>query len=214
MCKNFISFEGGEGAGKTTQAKLLQKSFNKIKVDSILTREPGGTPNSEKIRSLIVNKNNYDFLPETELLLVYAARYEHLKRTILPNLKKKIVICDRFYYSTLCYQIIANKISHKKLKILHNTFCDNIMPGTTIFININARKGVSRSLKEKNNETKFENKEIEFHNKINNEFLKLSKKKSNNLKIDGDKDIKDIHHNIIDFLNKKKITKINIPYSI
>ena len=98
----FIVFEGLDGSGKTTQLKLLGNSLKKIKKDFFLTREPGGTHFSEMIRNILVQKNINEISPNTELLLIYAARYEHIKNKILPNLKKRIVICDRFYYSTFC----------------------------------------------------------------------------------------------------------------
>ena len=86
--KKFITFEGGEGSGKSTQSKLLSKSLQKINEKNFLTREPGGTEVSEKIRNLLVRKSKIDLLPETELLLIYAARHEHVKKKIIPNLKK------------------------------------------------------------------------------------------------------------------------------
>ena len=94
--KKFISFEGGEGVGKTTQSKLLSKSLKSINEKYIITREPGGTRESEIIRDLIVNNKYKNFLPETELLLIYAARHEHVKKLLIPTLKKNNVICDRF----------------------------------------------------------------------------------------------------------------------
>ena len=122
--KKFISFEGGEGVGKTTQSNLLSKSIKSIEEECIITREPGGTKESEIIRDLIVNYKYKSFLPETELLLIYAARHEHVKNLLIPSLKKN-VICDRYIHSTICYQIIINKII-KKLKFLHKEFAYNL----------------------------------------------------------------------------------------
>ena len=111
MVEKFVTFEGGEGCGKSTQIKLLSKSLKKIGENHILTREPGGTKISEKIRNLLVKEKNQKLFPETELLLIYAARHEHLKQIIMPNLKKKkIVICYRLFYSKYSYQIIDNNI--------------------------------------------------------------------------------------------------------
>lgn len=87
--KYFITFEGGEGSGKSTQATLLSRSLSKVKEKNILTREPGGTIFSEKIRRLLVNKNKYDISSDTELLLIYASRHEHLREKVIPSLKKK-----------------------------------------------------------------------------------------------------------------------------
>ena len=90
----FVSIEGGEGVGKSSQANYLSKSLKKIKEKNIITREPGGTKEAEIIRSLIVNEKYSNFLPETELLLIYASRHEHLSKLIIPTLKTKTVICE------------------------------------------------------------------------------------------------------------------------
>ena len=147
--KKFISFEGGEGAGKTTQIKKLSKCLQKNNIDFFLTREPGGNNTSEKIRKLILNKQNF-FLPESELLLICAARHEHVKKTILPNLKKRTVVCDRFVYSTICYQVLMNKIPLNIFKYLHKHFSQNLFPDITFYLDINPEKGVSRAKKKIN----------------------------------------------------------------
>ena len=87
--KKFITFEGGEGSGKTTQCKLLSNSLLKINEENMLTREPGGTVFSEKIRKILVNNNQLDLTVDSEILLIYAARHDHLKKVIIPSLRKK-----------------------------------------------------------------------------------------------------------------------------
>ncbi len=212
--KKFISFEGGEGVGKTTQTRLLSESMNLISEKSIITREPGGTKESELIRDLIVNDNFKNFLPETELLLIYASRHEHVSKLIIPSLKKKNVICDRFIHSTMCYQIFVSKIKLRKLKLLHKEFSFNLYPDITFFLNLDPEKGVKRSLSNKKSELKYEKKKISFHKKIRNEFIKLSKKDKKVLKIDASFSIKVVHKEIIDKINSKKIFKKKLPYSI
>ena len=101
------------------------------------------------IRNILVQKNINEISPNTELLLIYAARYEHIKNKILPNLKKRIVICDRFYYSTFCYQIFANKIPQARLNYLHKYFGFNLYPDLNIFINIDSKTSIKRSLNKK-----------------------------------------------------------------
>ena len=209
--KKFITFEGGEGSGKSTQCKLLVKSFKIIGEDFILTREPGGTYLAEKIRNFLVKK---EILPETELLLIYAARHEHINNLILPNLKKKIIICDRFYHSTYCYQVIAQGVSEKKLNFLHKNFAKNVLPNLTVFIDIKPKLGVLRSLKRSKINNKFESKNISFHKKVREGFIKFSQNKSNFFKINGEKSKKKVHRDIIDYLNKKKIITKKIPYSL
>lgn len=212
--KKFISFEGGEGVGKTTQSKLLSKSLKSINEKYIITREPGGTRESEIIRDLIVNNKYKNFLPETELLLIYAARHEHVKKLLIPTLKKNNVICDRFIHSTICYQIIMNKINIRKLKFLHKEFAFNLLPNISFFLNLNPKEGVKRSLSIKKTEIKYEKKENRFHEKIRAEFENLSKKDKHLINVDASNSIDSIHRKIINILNKKKFFKKNLPYSI
>ena len=195
--KKFISFEGGEGAGKTTQIKKLSKCLQKNNIDFFLTREPGGNNISEKIRKLILDKQNL-FLPESELLLICAARHEHLKKTILPNLEKKIVICDRFVHSTICYQVLMNKIPLKIFKYLHKNFSQNLFPDITFYLDINPEIGVRRA-KKKN---KFELKKISFHKNIRKYYLKLSQNENKIIKIDASMTKNNIHKEIIEKLNE------------
>lgn len=212
--KKFISFEGGEGVGKTTQSKLLSESLKSINEKYIITREPGGTRESEIIRDLIVNNKYKNFLPETELLLIYAARHEHVKKLLIPSLKKNNVICDRFIHSTICYQIIMNKINIRKLKFLHKEFAFNLFPNISFFLNLNPKEGVKRSLSIKKTEIKYEKKENRFHEKIRTEFENLSKKDKHLINVDASNSIESIHRKIINILNKKKFFKKNLPYSI
>jgi len=212
--KKFISFEGGEGVGKTTQSKLLSKSLKSINEKYIITREPGGTRESEIIRDLIVNNKYKNFLPETELLLIYAARHEHVKKLLIPTLKKNNVICDRFIHSTICYQIIMNKINIRKLKFLHKEFAFNLLPNISFFLNLNPKEGVKRSLSIKKTEIKYEKKENRFHEKIRAEFENLSKKDKHLINVDASNSIESIHRKIINILNKKRFFKKNLPYSI
>ena len=145
--KKFIAFEGLDGCGKTTQIKLFASSLKKVKKDYFLTREPGGTKVAEKVREILVKRSGKIFSSITELLLIYAARHEHLKEKVIPNLKKKIVLCDRFFYSTYCYQIFANNISMSYLNFLHKNFAFNLLPDINILLQIDPKISIKRSLK-------------------------------------------------------------------
>ena len=210
--KKFITFEGMDGSGKSTQIDLLGKSLKKINEDYFLTREPGGTFVSEEIRKILVRKTNEDIKPKTELLLIYAARHQHLVEKIIPNLRKRMVLCDRFYHSTFCYQIFPNSLPLTILKNLHKNFADNLFPDITFFIDTNPKVALERSLKTKNNEKRFELKDPNYHKYVYKGFHKLSKNNKNFIKVDGNENIVKIHEKIIDILNKKKITKSAIPY--
>ena len=132
--KNFITFEGGEGTGKSTQSKLLFNSISKITKKVVLTREPGGTKQSELLRDLIVKKKvSWD--PLTEILLINAARNEHIKKLISPKLlEKNIVICDRFIDSTYAYQIKAQKLNKKIFENLNKIVVRKVIPKITFLI--------------------------------------------------------------------------------
>lgn len=211
--KKFITFEGGEGSGKSTQTKLLSKSLFKIDEDNLITREPGGTKFSEKIRNLIVKNHSFNISSDIELLLIYASRCDHVMKTIIPNLKNKNVICDRFILSTYCYQLNSENAS-KKIKFLHENFAFNLMPNITFLLDINPQKGIKRSLKVKKKETKFENKDLKFHKAVREKFLKLSKRNKNVLTINGEKTISQIHIQIIDLINRNNFFKNKLPYSV
>ena len=208
--KKFITFEGGEGTGKSTQAKLLSKSLSSINENNLLTREPGGTKVSDKIRKILVEDKNSNISSDVELLLIYASRHQHLKEKIVPSLKEKTVICDRYIHSTISYQFDIKNFA-KKLEFFHQNFAFNLMPDLTILLDLAPDIGLKRSLKIKNKETRFENKDKIYHEKIRKNFLKLSKKYKNMYKVDASLSKKVIHKKIIDHLNKLLFFKRKLP---
>ena len=208
--KKFITFEGGEGTGKSTQAKLLSKSLSSINENNLLTREPGGTKVSDKIRKILVEDKNSNISSDVELLLIYASRHQHLKEKIIPSLKEKTVICDRYIHSTISYQFDIKNFT-KKLDFFHQNFAFNLMPDLTILLDLAPDVGIKRSLKIKNKETRFENKDKIYHEKIRKNFLKLSKKYKNMYKIDASSSKKVIHKEIIDHLNNLLFFKRKLP---
>ena len=212
--KNFVSFEGGEGSGKSTQAKLLFDSIKKITKRVILTREPGGSVKIDFIRKLIVS-SDYNFDPITELFLINAARNEHIKKIILPSIKvNKIVICDRFVDSTYAYQVFGKGVDKFIFEQLNEIIIKKVLPEVTFLIDINPIVGIERSLKRKNNEIKFENYKIDYHKKVRKAFNKISKINDRIIKIDGKQTKRDIHRIVVDYFNKKKILKKEISYSL
>ena len=208
--KKFITFEGGEGTGKSTQANLLSKSLSSINENNLLTREPGGTKVSDKIRKILVEDKNRNISSDVELLLIYASRHQHLKEKIIPSLKEKTVICDRYIHSTISYQFDIKNFA-KKLDFFHQNFAFNLMPDLTILLDLAPDVGLKRSLKIKNKETRFENKDKIFHEKIRKNFLKLSNKYKNMYKIDASLSKKVIHKKIIDHLNQLLFFKSKLP---
>ena len=174
--KRFITFEGGEGSGKTTQIKLLKNNLKKFG-DVIITREPGGSSNAELIRKLLVTGHKNRWSGVSELLLINAARKDHIENIILDNLKNnKFVICDRFSDSTIVYQGFGRGINIKLIKKLDQLTTNSLKPKLTFLLNIKAEEGIKRSKSRVNNELRYESMPMSYHKKINSSYLKIAKK--------------------------------------
>ena len=186
----FISFEGGEGSGKSTQIKLLANDLSENNLPFILTREPGGTPVGEEIRKTLVSGNVEKLDSYSELLCFTAARRQHLKDLIIPSLNNgQIVICDRFVDSTIVYQGYAGGVQEDKIKYLHEEYCFGMYPDLTILLDIDPVIGLKRKKFSNLNEDRFENQEINFHYDIRNKYLELSKiYKDRYITVDGNLD--------------------------
>ena len=201
----FISFEGGEGSGKTTQIEKLSQRFNARKISIFVTREPGGTIVGEKIRQILVQGSTDKLLPTTELLLHTASRFEHLNISIAPMLKKgKIVICDRFIDSTIAYQGIGHDLSISKVEQIHNHVGIMLRPDFTFILDIPVQEGLKRSKLRKNNETRYESMNKSFHEKIRRAYIDIAKKNPKRyLTVDAQRPAEEISEIIWNTLNKK-----------
>lgn len=195
----FITFEGGEGSGKTTQSKMLFEYLKSAGKDVIWTREPGGCHNSEKIRSLMLNNN---FSTEANLLMVMAARSEHLNQVIIPALiEGKWVICDRFIDSTCVYQGIVGRYGVEKIIDLHDKIFNKLYPDITFFMDIKPEEAIKRISNRDNNI--LDNMPINFHNEIYNAFIFLSNIfKERFYIIDAKQEMDSIKNKIINIVNK------------
>jgi len=191
----FITFEGCEGSGKTTQAKKLCSYLNKKHYKCILTREPGGTIISEKIRRILLNKNHSSLHPRTELFLYLASRAQHTKEVILPALKKgKVVICDRYTDSSLAYQGVARNLSIEIVEKLNRLATEELLPDITFLIDINPREGLKR-VKGKD---RIENEKTIFHNKVRRAYLNIARDEKNRVRlIDGSRSKNEIFQEIL-----------------
>ena len=179
----FISFEGGEGSGKSTQIKLLFKKLSK-KRKVIITREPGGTKDAEKIRNLIVKDKNQKWTGVVETMLLFAARKDHIDKVIMPNLKKGYwVLCDRYIDSTMAYQGYGKKVDVKLINSLNKILIKNLVPSITFLLDIDPKVGLARSKRKGNNELRYENMNISFHRKVRASFLKIGKINKSRIKI-------------------------------
>ena len=203
--KRFITFEGGEGSGKSTQIRLFKKKLSKIG-NVILTREPGGTKESELIRKILVKGKETKFSDEVEILLLYAARKDHLDKVIIPNLKKKnYVLCDRYIDSTFAYQAKGKPSNLKLIRLLNKSITGNFLPSLTFYLDIDPSKGIRRSKRSSNKELRFENMPLSYHRQIRQNFLKLSNKHRRIVKIDASLSKKEIGDTIWKVFNKTKI---------
>ena len=174
----FISFEGGEGVGKSTQIELLKTSLTKKNINVLSTREPGGTKEGELIRKFLVSGEINSWDAYSESLLFNALRREHINKIINPSLfKGDIVLCDRFIDSTIVYQGVGGAINETLLLSLHKNFCYDLYPDITFFLSLDPKVGLDRTLSRNNKtENRFENMGLSYHQKIQDGFKALSDK--------------------------------------
>ena len=198
-----ITFEGGEGTGKSTQSKLLYDYLKSKTTDVILTREPGGCKESENIRNLLVKGNINKWDPITESLLHNAARREHIKNIIKPALlKNKIVICDRYIDSTMAYQGIGQGVNSNFLNILSKEITENIVANITFIFDIDPDISLKRAKKrDKNTNNRYENFDLSFHKNIRNYFKSLINTNKRYILIDASNSIEEIHLKILKTIN-------------
>ncbi len=177
MTARFITFEGGEGAGKTTQIKRLAEFLEAQGCDVVLTREPGGTPEAESIRDLVVQREGGDWDALSELLLFSAARCEHVSKLIKPSLAAgKTVICDRFSDSTLAYQGYGHGLDLDVIRHIDVIARGGIAPDLTFVLDIDVKVGLSRSRDRLAGDTedRFERLDIKFHERLRAGFLDIA----------------------------------------
>ena len=197
----FISFEGGEGVGKSTQIELLKTSLTKKNINVLSTREPGGTKEGELIRKFLVSGEINSWDSYSESLLFNALRREHINKIINPSLfKGDIVLCDRFIDSTIVYQGVGGGINQKLLLSLHKNFCYDLYPDITFFLSLDPKVGIDRTLSRNNKtENRFENMGLSYHQKIQDGFKALSDKNNKRFfEINAELSIEKISNQIYD----------------
>ena len=200
----FITLEGCEGTGKSTQAKKIYEYLTNKNIPTILTREPGGCEEAEEIRDLLVkgNKNKWDGISES--LLHTAARRMHLKKVIIPALKNNNwVICDRFIDSTMAYQGAGLGVPYNFLHNITEIVCEGINPNLTIIFDMDIKIALERTVKRKNN-NRYEKFDIKFHKKINKYFKDLSNKGGRYCIINAENSIDSVFKNILFELQKRE----------
>lgn len=169
-----ITFEGGEGAGKSTQIRHLADTLSAAGIEVVVTREPGGTPGAEAIRDLLVEGPPERWLPLTEALLVTAARHEHVSRLIEPALAAgRWVLCDRFVDSTRVYQGLAGAVGLELVDSLHQLALSDLTPDLTLILDVPVPVGLARR-RSARSENRFEQMTTDFHERVRSGFIALA----------------------------------------
>lgn len=202
----FITFEGIDLSGKSTQIKLLEKYFNKRGKKVITVREPGGTLISEKIRDIILDREHLKMNFLTEFLLFSSSRSQLVNEVILPHLKKNyVVLCDRFFDSSTAYQGYGGGIDLKVINNINKIATGGLLPDKTFLINISIDESVKRKKIMGKSSDRIEQKKISYYKRVINGYLKISEKNKIRIKvIDGKKSVEDIHKEIIQSLSSLK----------
>ena len=175
----FITLEGVEGCGKSTQARLLARGLETEGYSCLLTREPGGTPIGQEIRQVILNPRHQQMSPETELGLYFSDRAQHLREVVWPAIAAgKIVVCDRFTDSTIAYQGYGRRLSLQKIRSLDRIMTGTYRPDMTFFLDLPLKVGLARARARNREEAsldegRFEAEEIEFHERVRAGYLKM-----------------------------------------
>ncbi|MBM5782048.1 MAG: dTMP kinase [Pelagibacterales bacterium] len=200
MKYKFITFEGVEGSGKSTQSKKLYEFLLGKEIDTILTREPGGAKASELVRNILISEEIEKLEPKTELLLNFSARLEHVEKTIKPALEKnKVVISDRFFDSSYAYQGNAFGLEKSLIDEVRKISIGDFEPDITFLIDVPIEISFER-IKNRSDNNRYEKLGFEFHQKVREGFLQLAKNHNRIILIDGRKNEKEIFNEIISFL--------------
>ena len=200
----FITFEGGEGSGKSTQVGLLKNTLEAAGRACLVTREPGGTESAERIRALLVSGDKDAWHPLSETLLFYAARLEHVHKCILPALTAgKIVLCDRFADSTRVYQGVGKQVSSQFIESLHQLTLQDFEPDLTFILDIDPKQGLARAAGRGDHENRFESMEFTFHQQVRQGFLDIAATDTQRcVVIDAAKPPQAVHQDILQALRQ------------
>ena len=208
-----VTFEGGEGCGKSTQIKLFERYLKEKNIDYILSREPGGTPLCEKIRKLLL-ENKEDMSAKTEFLLFSSARAEHVEKVVKPNLDAgKVVVLDRYYHSSYAYQGYAGGQNLNELKAITEFAISDCKPDLVFLLDISYKDGFMRKSMDENlkNLDRIENKGKAYHDAVREGYLKLAREeKERFVVIDATKSIEEISKIIISEFEKRFIHRMHI----
>ena len=185
----FITFEGVEGSGKTTQIRRLKTYLNRKGIPCIVTREPGGTSISDQVRKILLNPNHKDLDPLAELFLYEAARAQHIKEFIKPLLRKKgVILCDRFADASIAYQGCGRRLGVRVVERLNRMATGGLRPDVTFLLDCPTDVGLKRAIRrnevlKQEKEGRFEREKIQFHNRVRKGYLALAGKEPRRVKV-------------------------------
>ena len=200
----FITLEGGEGAGKSTQIQVIKYYLLTCGNDVVVTREPGGTSEGQEIRNLLVSGDKDKWSPLSETLLIMADRAAHLERVIRPALAEgKYVVCDRFFDSTKAYQGVAGGLGLDVIHNLQQPVLGKTLPDVTLLLDIDPEKGLRRA-QERGGELRFESKTLAYHRTLRNAFLDFAAQEPERIfVIDADRDVQAVSADILAVLDER-----------
>jgi dTMP kinase len=200
----FITFEGGEGAGKSTQVRLLANAMTRAGVPVCATREPGGTPGGEEIRQLLVRGAAARWDATTEALLHFAARRDHLQALVLPKLAAGTwVVSDRFADSTMAYQGYGHQLGREPVEQLYALVVGGLRPDLTFILEVPIDAGLRRAAGRRDGETRYEAMDMAFHERVRDGFRDIARREPKRCHIvDGAASIEDVHADIRRMVSK------------
>lgn len=201
----FVSFEGIEGCGKTTQITLLSEYLKKHSIAHTITREPGGTAVGEGIRKILLNSETIRLTAASELLLFYASRSQNIQEKIKPALERnEIVICDRYYHASMAYQGYGRGIPLDFIRKLTDLVCDPYRPDLTFLLDIEPEIGLARARARNHgrieNEDRFEAEDLEFYNRVREGYLELASEDERIQLLYADRPIETVHRHVLTLL--------------
>lgn len=209
----FITIEGLDGCGKSTQLKKLEKALSSDGLDVIVTREPGGTETGEKIRKVLLDTGTANLSAFAELALMFASRAQHLKEVIQPGLSQgKIVLCDRFTDSTEAYQGGGRKLGSEPVLALHRVLCGNIQPDLTILMDSDVAASVERARRRnsasnnrtRGDENRFEQESRAFFGRVHSAYLAIAEREPDRVAVvDARGPVDETHKQILSIVKKK-----------
>ncbi|HBB29088.1 MAG TPA: dTMP kinase [Clostridiales bacterium] len=197
----FIVLEGPDGSGKSTMANMIGEYYKNEGREIVFTREPGGTKISEQIRDIILDNNNIEMAYTTEALLYAASRAQHVAEFIKPHLEQgKVVISERYVYSSIVYQGIGRKLGIQKVKEINDFAIDGLKPDLVLFFDINPEKALNRKLSQGNGD-RLENEEIAFHESVYEGYKEILKHYDEIVSINADKNVNELFYDIKSIIN-------------